>query len=61
MFPEADQRPPARRGGETETAITADLDLDLARAKTKEPNRGGYQVSLFGDRRPELYAPLVDR
>lgn len=45
--------------GEAATMITADLDLELARAKTKEPNHGGYQVSLFGDRRPELYAPLV--
>ena len=45
--------------GDAETTITADLDLDLARVKTKEPNHGGYQVSLFGDRRPELYAPLV--
>lgn len=45
--------------GDGEVMISADLDLDLARAKTKEPNHGGYHVSLFGDRRPELYAPLV--
>jgi predicted amidohydrolase len=45
--------------GEAPTTISAVLDLDLARAKTKEPNHGGYQVSLFGDRRPELYAPLA--
>jgi predicted amidohydrolase len=47
--------------GEAETTISAELDLDLARAKTKEPNHGGYEVSLFGDRRPELYAPLLSR
>jgi 5-aminopentanamidase len=47
--------------GEAETAISADLDLELARAKTKEPNHGGYRVRLFDDRRPELYAPLVKR
>jgi hypothetical protein len=41
-----------------ETVLTADLDLELAREKTKEPRDGGYQVQLFGDRRPELYAPL---
>ena len=45
--------------GEAETTISADLDLELARAKTKEPNHGGYEVSLFGDRRPELYAALL--
>lgn len=41
-----------------ETVLTADLDLELAREKTKQPRDGGYQVQLFGDRRPELYAPL---
>jgi predicted amidohydrolase len=45
--------------GDAETTISADLDLDLARVKTKEPDHGGYEVSLFGDRRPELYAPLL--
>ena len=33
--------------------------LELAREKTKEPNAGGYHVSLFGDRRPDLYSPLA--
>ncbi len=46
--------------GAEETVLTADLDLELARAKTKEPQRGGYHVHLFGDRRPELYAPLLN-
>jgi 5-aminopentanamidase len=45
--------------GESETVITAVLDLDLARAKTKQPGEGSYQVRLFDDRRPDLYAPLV--
>jgi 5-aminopentanamidase len=44
------------QAGDEETVLTA--DLDLAREKTKEPHDGGYQVQLFGDRRPELYAPL---
>lgn len=38
---------------------TAELDLELARAKTKAPGSGGYHVSLFADRRPELYEPLL--
>jgi predicted amidohydrolase len=41
-----------------ETVIMTELDLALAREKTKEPG-GAYQVSLFDDRRPELYAPLL--
>jgi predicted amidohydrolase len=45
--------------GAEETVIIAELNLELARKKTKEPNGGGYHVSLFGDRRPDLYAPLV--
>jgi 5-aminopentanamidase len=46
--------------GAEETTITADVDLELARAKTREPRDGGYQVRLFADRRPELYGPLVE-
>ena len=45
--------------GAEEAIITAELSLGLAREKTKEPSNGGYQVSLFGDRRPDLYAPVV--
>ena len=48
----------AEAGGD-ETVIAAQLDLELARQKTKEPHDGGYEVSLFGDRRPDLYRPLV--
>jgi 5-aminopentanamidase len=42
-----------------EAMLIADLDLALARSKTKAPGGGGYQVSLFDDRRPELYGPLA--
>ncbi len=45
--------------GADETVISAELNLELAREKTKEPNAGGYHVSLFGDRRPDLYFPLA--
>jgi predicted amidohydrolase len=54
--------PLGRRIGEAgagEETVTAVLDLALARAKTKQPGEGGYQVRLFDDRRPELYAPLA--
>jgi 5-aminopentanamidase len=47
--------------GDDETVITAELNLELAREKTKEPDPGGYHVSLFGDRRPDLYSPLATR
>jgi predicted amidohydrolase len=43
---------------DTETMVIADLDLALARSKVKAPGDGGYEVSLFDDRRPELYGPL---
>ena len=46
--------------GADETTIVAELDLELARTKTKAPG-AGYQVSLFGDRRPELYGPIAAR
>jgi hypothetical protein len=39
--------------------LVADLDLALARSKTKTPSDSGYHVNLFADRRPELYGPLV--
>lgn len=54
--------PLGRRLAETGTEVgvaTADLDLEMARAKTKAPGSGGYHVSLFADRRPELYEPLL--
>jgi predicted amidohydrolase len=43
---------------DTETTVVADLELALARSKVKAPGDGGYEVSLFDDRRPELYGPL---
>jgi predicted amidohydrolase len=47
--------------GDAEAITIATLDLDLARTKTKAPGEGGYQVSLFDDRRPELYGPIASR
>jgi predicted amidohydrolase len=47
--------------GTKEAVLVADLDLDLARAKTRRPGEGSYQVRLFEERRPDLYAPLVAR
>ncbi len=47
--------------GETEEElVVADLDLELAREKTKEPGDGEYAVRLFADRRPELYGAIAD-
>jgi predicted amidohydrolase len=37
----------------------ADVDVELARLKTKEPGEGGYTVRLFADRRPGLYGPVT--
>jgi predicted amidohydrolase len=45
--------------GTEEALVFADLELDLARAKTRRPGDGGYAVRLFDDRRPELYAPIL--
>jgi ribosomal protein S18 acetylase RimI-like enzyme len=44
----------------SETLIYAEVDLELARQKTKEPGEGQYAVRLFADRRPELYGPLTE-
>ncbi len=46
--------------GDGAAVIVADLDLELARAKDREPEPGAYQVRLFSDRRPELYARLSE-
>ena len=43
----------------SESLIVADIDLELARNKTKEPGAGQYAVRLFSDRRPELYGPIT--
>jgi predicted amidohydrolase len=44
----------------SQSLIVADVDLELARQKTKEPGEGQYAVRLFADRRPELYGPITD-
>ncbi len=54
--------PLGRRLAEAQEAavmLVADLDLALARSKTQAPGDSGYQVSLFDDRRPDLYGPLT--
>lgn len=51
----------AEGGGEAEALLVADLDVELARQKTKEPGDGQYAVRLFADRRPELYDRVTDR
>ncbi|MEP6812686.1 MAG: carbon-nitrogen hydrolase family protein [Actinomycetota bacterium] len=43
-----------------ESLILAEVELELAREKTKEPGEGEYAVRLFADRRPELYGPLAE-
>jgi len=47
-------------GGETDEALlVAEIDVELARQKTKEPGEGQYAVRLFADRRPELYGKVT--
>jgi predicted amidohydrolase len=50
----------ALAGEAGESLVVAEIDLELAREKTKEPGEGQYAVRLFDDRRPELYGPLTD-
>ena len=50
----------ALAGEEREQLIVADVDVELAREKTKEPGEGQYAVRLWADRRPELYGGLVE-
>jgi predicted amidohydrolase len=50
----------AMAGDAGESLVVAEVDLELAREKTKEPGEGQYAVRLFADRRPELYGPLTD-
>jgi predicted amidohydrolase len=45
---------------EAQVSLTvAEVDIELARVKTKEPGDGGYTVRLFADRRPGLYGPVT--
>jgi len=46
-------------GGEGEALLIAEIDVELAREKTKEPGEGQYAVRLFEDRRPELYGDVT--
>jgi 5-aminopentanamidase len=49
----------AAEGGPAELLV-ADIDVELAREKTKEPGEGAYAVRLWADRRPELYGALLE-
>jgi len=49
----------AEGDGEREALLVAEIDVELARQKTKEPGDGQYAVRLFADRRPELYGEVT--
>jgi predicted amidohydrolase len=49
----------AEGDGEAEALLVAEIDVELARQKTKEPGEGDYAVRLFADRRPELYGRVT--
>ena len=44
----------------TETLLLAEVDIELARAKSIVPKSGEYEMHLFDHRRPELYGALVE-
>lgn len=44
----------------TEALLIAEVDVQKAREKDILPIPGEYEMHLFDDRRPELYAPLVE-
>lgn len=50
----------AEADGDSECLLTATLDLNLARDKRIVNVPGEYEVSLFTDRRPELYGQIVN-
>jgi predicted amidohydrolase len=47
------------QAGDTEQIITAEIDPDHARRKRIVHIPGAYEIDRVGDRRPELYGPLV--
>ncbi len=51
-------RPLAEADDHSETIITAELDLELARSKRVVHIPGVFELDSFGDRRPELYGIL---
>jgi predicted amidohydrolase len=51
-------RPLAEADDHSETIITAELDLELARNKRVVHVPGVFELDSFGDRRPELYGVL---
>ena len=52
--------PLAEADDHSETIIVADLDLALAHRKKVIHIPGIFELDSFGDRRPELYGPLVE-
>ena len=44
----------------SEALLVADVDVGIAREKSIVPAAGEYEMHLFGHRRPELYAALVE-
>jgi len=52
-------RPLAEADDHSETIITAELDLALARQKKVVHIPGEFELDSFGDRRPALYGALV--
>jgi predicted amidohydrolase len=50
----------AEAGENGEGLHLAEIDLEQARTKEIVPVPGEYEMSLFGDRRPELYRALVE-
>ena len=49
----------ADAGHEPDVTIAVELDLDVARRKDLVVVPGEYELSVFGSRRPELYAELT--
>lgn len=48
-------------GGEGEEILYADVDPERARTKRQIKIPGKYEIDRVGDRRPEMYGPLVGR
>lgn len=50
----------AEAGASEEALLVAEIDVEEARTKEIVPAPGEYEMSLFGHRRPELYAALAE-
>ncbi len=56
VSPSGDVVARAERG---DTLLIADIDVEQARRKKVVVQPGAYEIDLWKDRRPEMYAPLV--